>query len=956
MAALDPLRRLAGRAADGWRRFSGAPVPKPFPGTGGGDALGLSPAGAMPRIAKDVEAAITKDELEALRGMIASAPGPLPTRLSTYSISALDPTKIDRILRNADLGVAIYEYADLCTQMRKRDAHLTGIDRQRRAGVANKPYMLAPSDDTDPIAIANTHLMRAAVNNVDNFPDAVYAALSKNCDGWSLTEMLWAPGTLRFRVPGPDGIGGKMVEVPGLWPRQLEWVHSKHTEFDTSRGDVPLLNVGSRGAIHLPRHKFIYMRAPGEGIAASRGYSRSVVWMHFFKHASMRDWVVFLHLYGIPFLQGKMDRKLFADEKMKAVLAEALENYGTGEERPILPDGLSIEVNDPVSISGSGEAHSKMWGVCCLEQSKAVLGVTLTTEASSGGAAYGLGVVHADAAQEVKVGDAMTTAADLRRDFHLAVLEHNAEAIARAYALAGLRATPADIPARNPLGNFRTDREWSPETRLKIFTGAADAGVEVSKAQIRHELQLDAPSSPGDTVKGKAVQVADGAAVVGGADASKGVHNEKDQAPGTDKAAGSGDTAPDVNLTPTDIATIVTVDEARASQGLPPLGGEDGGLTVAEYKARHSEVIAEAVDAEKGTGGGAPNQGKPATMRFDAGWDESKHPRANDGKFGSGSGSAKGETDQAESTGTPASGDSRSAPSQTEAPPATERSASKPKRERPFRLKAQRAPRPKQPADPNTPPKPPREYHRDHRGRFCVKPKPGAEQLTLPEKLPTVKKDGKVKPDPSKVPGAPSAKQTGASWKVRVTTDPENGYKGRSYAMKSIADGVAEFLAAPCDDPKIDGYLGQTPPGGWTNGAVIDAVTGRADQKLWDDLSIQTDRKGSRRIKDKNEAIAAAMPIAPGTRSKRDWRDFNLLLLQELHPAFAALSLPQWLHDAENDKATEEYYREQAEKYGQRADSDSESSNVDDDELPDYGGREEYQTYDHHGNIDSVPF
>jgi hypothetical protein len=55
-----------------------------------------------------------------------------------------------------------------------------------------------------------------------------------------------------------------------------------------------------------------------------------------------------------------------------------------------------------------------------------------------------------------------------------------------------------------------------------------------------------------------------------------------------------------IDLTPTDIATIVTVDEARASQGLPPLGGEDGALTVAQFKAKYAEVISEVAQAEQG--------------------------------------------------------------------------------------------------------------------------------------------------------------------------------------------------------------------------------------------------------------------------------------------------------------------------------------------------------------------
>lgn len=55
-----------------------------------------------------------------------------------------------------------------------------------------------------------------------------------------------------------------------------------------------------------------------------------------------------------------------------------------------------------------------------------------------------------------------------------------------------------------------------------------------------------------------------------------------------------------IALTSTDIAAIVTVDEARRGVGLSPLGGTDGGLTVAEFKAKNASTIAEAANATKG--------------------------------------------------------------------------------------------------------------------------------------------------------------------------------------------------------------------------------------------------------------------------------------------------------------------------------------------------------------------
>lgn len=76
------------------------------------------------------------------------------------------------------------------------------------------------------------------------------------------------------------------------------------------------------------------------------------------------------------------------------------------------------------------------------------------------------------------------------------------------------------------------------------------------------------------------------------------------QTASADKTAAKG-----VSLAPTDLAAIMTVDEARASANLPPLGGPDGSLTLAEFKAKHASAIATAANADLGKVGTPP----PAT-------------------------------------------------------------------------------------------------------------------------------------------------------------------------------------------------------------------------------------------------------------------------------------------------------------------------------------------------------
>lgn len=69
---------------------------------------------------------------------------------------------------------------------------------------------------------------------------------------------------------------------------------------------------------------------------------------------------------------------------------------------------------------------------------------------------------------------------------------------------------------------------------------------------------------------------------------------------------------PKFTLAPTDLALIVTVDEARKSVGLPPLPEEtDGHLPLAAYKAKYAKTVAVAANAETGKTGSPPDADKP---------------------------------------------------------------------------------------------------------------------------------------------------------------------------------------------------------------------------------------------------------------------------------------------------------------------------------------------------------
>src|SRR5262249_31051622 len=145
------VRHAADRARAVVRAFSTV-LPPRFPG------VGLQQPSFPPTNRVVEQRVAARDALEA---RISYGAGPMLDRYSTYPATALDPVKIESILRRADLGIA-YQYADMCHQVLQRDAHLFGVDRGRRQSVANKPFLIQPKNDT-PLAKTLAHFMREVV-------------------------------------------------------------------------------------------------------------------------------------------------------------------------------------------------------------------------------------------------------------------------------------------------------------------------------------------------------------------------------------------------------------------------------------------------------------------------------------------------------------------------------------------------------------------------------------------------------------------------------------------------------------------------------------------------------------------------------------------------------------------------------------------------------------------------
>ena len=174
------------------------------------------------------------------------------------------------------------------------------------------------------------------------------------------------------------------------------------------------------------------------------------------------------------------------------------------------------------------------------------------------------------------------------------------------------------------------------DDELRLSKDAITARENALKTDL---AKLAEPAPEVDPITGQPI-APEGAPGMAGAPGAPGAPG---QAPGTPAGAPGAPAAgpaaaPQVQvkqlaLTPSDVATITKVNEARASVGLAPLDGPDGELTLPAFKAKYANVIAEAKAAESGTppgggAGGAPPGTNGAPPGKGGGFPPKPQPRA----------------------------------------------------------------------------------------------------------------------------------------------------------------------------------------------------------------------------------------------------------------------------------------------------------------------------------------
>ncbi|MFA5121897.1 DUF935 family protein [Zavarzinia sp.] len=283
-------------------------------------------------------------------------------------------------------------FGDLCAMFDRyllTEARLRSVYEKRRRKIVNRPWQVLPSAD-DPRGDEAADFAHRTLDAVPRFSRKVLYALT-----------------------AAIGYGFQAVELDGHYDGQRLVLDSgravpawalRHPQ--TAAGVVDNDNWEFKGELDwqpVPRGKLLVWELDEGGSYVTGGLMFPALWVACFKNFTIKDWISFLEVYGVPLRLAKYPANYDINSPEIEVLARAVIDIAS-DAGAIIPADMSIEfVKD--MLAGSSEAFQTMCAYLDESLAELFLGGTLTTSAGEKGA-RSLGEVHQEETNEIVDWDA----------------------------------------------------------------------------------------------------------------------------------------------------------------------------------------------------------------------------------------------------------------------------------------------------------------------------------------------------------------------------------------------------------------------------------------------------------------------------------------------------------------------------------------------------------------------
>lgn len=306
-------------------------------------------------------------------------------------ISGLDPVGLAEVLRQAARGYPD-RFFTLAEEMEERDMHYRSVLATRKLAITGvEPIIVAASQDKEDETIADA--VREVVETPQFLDDYLSDLLDALPKGYSLVETIWDRQAKEY------------------WPAEYRWRDQRHFVIDQVDGRTLRMKDGTfSGGVDLPPYIFsIHRPKLKSGLPVRGGLARLAAWAFLFKSYTLKDWMAFLEVYGMPLRVGKFGRGSSIDDRR--VLLQAVRDIST-DAAAIIPKEMEIEFVEVAGGTGNGLFSAKA-EYLDKQISKGVLGQTMSTD---DGASLSQAQVHERVRHDIARADARQLAVTANRD------------------------------------------------------------------------------------------------------------------------------------------------------------------------------------------------------------------------------------------------------------------------------------------------------------------------------------------------------------------------------------------------------------------------------------------------------------------------------------------------------------------------------------------------------------
>lgn len=316
-----------------------------------------------------------------------------------YPGAGLTPSRLIAILREADEG-SLGTAMQLFEEMEEKDPHLYCVANTRRLALTGLAWEVVSAAERSPVAdvaAANetAKYCRDLLTSLDTFDETLQhlsLAVGRNI---AVAEIVW------------DSVNG------ALRPVAVEPVDFSRIVFDELDRPRILTEDEPRDGIALPPHKFI-VHTPHNvsGHAQRGGLLRVTAMVYLAKNLSLKDWMIYAEIFGMPVRIGRYEPAASAEEKRE--LLHMLESLGSNAVG-LFSRAVELQIVD-TNRGTAGAPYERLIEFLNREMSKAWLGQTLTTDITGQSGSVAATRVHDEVRQEILADDMRKEARTIRRD------------------------------------------------------------------------------------------------------------------------------------------------------------------------------------------------------------------------------------------------------------------------------------------------------------------------------------------------------------------------------------------------------------------------------------------------------------------------------------------------------------------------------------------------------------